>query len=324
MALREVILIVGMAAILLMLLLLWLGRTQGDSSRIICERRQQQTAAAMMQYEVLHGHYPGYKNLQSENADGERQPTGWVFGLLPFLDSQTREWEEMTASELRELAQDSQAERPYEGLFEDHGPTGEATTRGTPVQQRILELICPDDPVKRDPATENPLCWVVNTGLPDAAEYGEFPADWTANGMFENQFDPGAALPPRLTADWLSNHDGLATTLMLTENADAGAWTDFEEAQVDFVWVAELENGFPSRGGRLLAINEQVGAGDGQLRFARPASYHVGGVNAVYASGRTQFLSADIDYLVFTQLLTSDGENARLPGSETPVPQVYR
>ena len=320
----------GLAILLLMLLVMWLGQTRGDSHRVICERRQQQTAAAIMQFEALQGNYPGYKNLQAVDADGEPQPTGWAFTLLPFLESQVGEevvqqLEATTPDELRARAEDATLARPYEKLFTDHGPTGADRTRGTSPKSRIMELICPDDPtLAAGEAGENAMSWVVNTGLPDAKDFVELPADWTANGIFENQFDPGAAQPPLASVPWLLEHDGLSATLLLTENMDAGTWPESAENLVGFVWVVEVIDGQATRGQRLLGINEEIGAGDGSVRFARPSSYHVGGVNAVYASGKTQFLSQQIDWLVFTQLMTSDGADAKLPGTEEPVPDAYR
>jgi hypothetical protein len=234
----------------------------------------------------------------------------------------------MSAAELRSLADDPQSPRRYATMFEEYGPAGPDSTRGTTPQQRIIELQCPADPAYQPGEdgglTEDRMSWVVNTGMPDAANFGELPADWTANGMFENQFDAGAADEPPLNAQRLRDADGLAGTLMLSENVDAGMWTDDAEPLVGFAWLANLVDGQPGPGSRLLRINELRGSGDGSPRFARPSAYHVGGVNVVYASGRTQFLSEEIDWLVFTQLMSSDGENAKLPGAESPVPEVYR
>ncbi len=322
-ALREYVVIAAFSMILLMILIMWLGRTRGDSRRIQCERRQQQTASAIMQYEALHGHYCGYKNSQAVNALGQRKPTGWVFGLLPLMGydlSNSSEGDE----DLRQIATDPNLVRPYQGLFEDYGPEGDDETRGDVPRQRIGEIICPEDPAAGESSGDNPLSWIVNTGMPDAEEFGELPADWTANGIFENQFDEAAALQPRISTAWLLAHDGLESTLMLSENVDAGEWTDTEEALVGFVWVAETVDGLPAAGERLLRINAERGRGDGGSRFARPGSFHAGGANAVFASGKTQFLNDKIDWLVFARLMSSDGENAKLPGTETPVPEAYR
>jgi prepilin-type processing-associated H-X9-DG protein len=42
-------------------------------------------------------------------------------------------------------------------------------------------------------------------------------------------------------------------------------------------------------------------------RFARPASNHGAGFNAVFCDGHSRFIADNIDYVVYQQLLTADG-----------------
>jgi prepilin-type processing-associated H-X9-DG protein len=44
--------------------------------------------------------------------------------------------------------------------------------------------------------------------------------------------------------------------------------------------------------------------------YARPSSYHPGGVNAAFCGGEILFLREDIDYKVYKQLMTSDGKHS--------------
>lgn len=316
-ALREVVVVALMAGLLLLMVVLWLARSKDRSRRDLCAFRQQQTAAALIRWEGLHGHFPGYRNLQAVDANGARQSTGWAFVVLPWLGVDLKTW----------LADNEpEANRPIEGpfahVFEEYGPEGAAATRGERPTARILQLICPADRPADDAI--NPLSWVVNSGQPDAAATADIPADWTANGVFFNNFDEHAAPRPLVSLAYLQAHDGAARTLLLTENVDAGHWTDVEEAEVAFIWMARVERGRPDPGDKLLRINRLVGQGTTAMRTARPASFHPGGVNAVYASGQSEFLSQDIDYLVFTQLMTANGQQAKLAGSERPVPPPYR
>lgn len=140
--------------------------------------------------------------------------------------------------------------------------------------------------------------------------------------------------------------DGTATTLLISENVDSGNWTNFWESRVGFVWQAGLDGAaaapLPSQvGGEdtdnlpiditdpegfegLLRINEKFGeyetapAGGGALLFARPSSYHPGGVNATFCDGHTQFLSENIDYIVYCHLMTPRGKAA----ATAPTPTV--
>ncbi len=47
--------------------------------------------------------------------------------------------------------------------------------------------------------------------------------------------------------------------------------------------------------------------------LARPSSFHQGGVNAGFASGKTVFLAETIDYLVYQQLMTPDAAQSEMP-----------
>lgn len=322
-ALREVVVIGAMAIFLLMLLVMWIASTRGDSRRNHCSLRQQQSAVALLQYDAMHGHFPGYCNLQAKAADGRPQPTSWVFVVLPYLAVRPAGDAEPEV-DYRAMAEDPLLDRPYAWIHRRYGPEGPDASRGTTPREPIAELVCPDDPAFAKGEIGNALSWVVNTGMPDAADFGPLPADWNANGIFVNQFDDGAAGRPLVSTDFLLEHDGMASTLLLSENADAGQWTNTAEALLGFVWVAKLVDGQPARGDSLLPINAAHGEGDGTMRFARPSAYHVGGVNAVYADGQTQFVSENIDWLVFTRLMTSHGAEAKLPGTREPVPAVYR
>ena len=150
---------------------------------------------------------------------------------------------------------------------------------------------------------------------------GALLTDWPANGVFLDRLDPHFR-PSSLA--YLTAHDGAERTLLLSENTDAGLQTDANEARVGFVWVPHLVAGVPDPGDRVLRINVDRRHGDGSLRFARPASFHTGGVNVALASGATQFLTAHIDYLVFVQLMTPDDHGLKHPGTNHEVAPPFR
>ncbi len=60
------------------------------------------------------------------------------------------------------------------------------------------------------------------------------------------------------------------------------------------------------------------------MAFARPASYHRGGVNAVFADGHTQFLNQRLDEEILIRFMTVDDTQLRLPGSEELFPAEFR
>jgi hypothetical protein len=107
-------------------------------------------------------------------------------------------------------------------------------------------------------------------------------------------------------------HDGAANTLMLSENLQAGLWTDTEEANVGMVWFREPDE--------CSGINrcKDVGQRPQDIRYARPSSNHAGGILATFCDGHTQFLSEEIDYTVYQHLMTPDDKAAGLPPGFDP------
>ena len=149
-----------------------------------------------------------------------------------------------------------------------------------------------------------------------------------------------------VTTSSLLSGDGSATTLMLSENVDGGGWTDYEEFEIGFIWepCTVGANDAPSRpftdhasaanithyttyGSEVRWINQDTGfrriadsggndpndaQPDNPYRFARPSSYHPGGVNTVFADGHTYFLQETIDPVVYAQLMSVHGKNSTI------------
>ncbi len=196
---------------------------------------------------------------------------------------------------------------------------------------RPIELfVCPSDTDAFATADTPALSYSVNAGAPDwdgRFLIGPKAGDTTANGLFLNLFEFAwnGVKPPisRLGAV----RDGGATTIMLTENvhksyvpASAGfparfSWAFGTEQHLGVVWVV---NDNPQPGDtyidqeRINRASEEVYSKDPTFdpnlpRFARPASYHPGGVNVAFCDGHIEFLRDDIDYTVYQQLLTANG-----------------
>lgn len=160
-----------------------------------------------------------------------------------------------------------------------------------------------------------------------------------------------------VSSSTLLSGDGSATTLLLSENVDGGLWTDFAEWDVGFIWEpATNSSDVPSKpfidhgttlnhiteyGSNVRWINQDTNfriiaeggaeqTGETQegnpYRFARPSSYHPGGVNVVFADGHTYFLAETIDAVVYAQLMSPNGKSARVALSGTspgPVRAIF-
>ncbi|MBA4106743.1 MAG: hypothetical protein C0485_13385 [Pirellula sp.] len=194
----------------------------------------------------------------------------------------------------------------------------------------LIEIFyCPSDP-PIDMATGS-LGYVANSGMPDllAASQSQ-PSDLRANGVFHDQ-RPGRFGPKFRWSDFKNGH---STTILLSENIHrdppgsasqpgntwlrpaAGA-TNLEQ-WYGMVWVVDPQNPRSPRfqlmeplGRDMRSESEldQPYAASG-TRFARPASNHPDVFNVAFCEGNAREISRDIDYAVYQQLMTPDGQKA--------------
>jgi prepilin-type N-terminal cleavage/methylation domain-containing protein/prepilin-type processing-associated H-X9-DG protein len=351
----ELLIVIAIIGILVAILLPAISAVREAGRRTACMNNLRQLSLAVLNYEQTQKKFPGYRNIQAIDAAGRRRNAGWLFPLLPHLESKS--------------------------VFEAYGPRGPAATRGRTPTLRLPGVTCPSDYIAEDRIRKNwytATSYVANVGQWDVAATRSAPPDWRANGLFLDQLpfgDDGRPVRVETTsAKYVTAGDGLSKTLMLSENVDAGFWPDALEASIGFGWEATIVNGEP-RPTTLLRINELVGeywrsqlaqssllssvvafaerslpnghppggpptpppdqdpdplpdpTGSGPqpvYPLARPSSFHSGGVLATYADGHVQFLREDIAYLTYCALMTPRGAASLLPGTMDPVPDVYR
>jgi prepilin-type processing-associated H-X9-DG protein len=123
--------------------------------------------------------------------------------------------------------------------------------------------------------------------------------------------------------------DGTGTTLMFAENCHKSylaashlptfCWLGRHgwpvgEQNLGIVWVVPNQGTSP-RPGDTIHDQERICGNEADLvhfdhdkpRFARPASAHGSGANVAFCDGHNQYLRDDIDYVVYVQLMTTDG-----------------
>ncbi len=148
---------------------------------------------------------------------------------------------------------------------------------------------------------------------------------------------------PKVTIDFIGSNDGTSNTLMLSESLQSTNWaTDpvnpsaatvknpwasefqikqnagfvffltrqrnnvYDASRTEYSPEASVVNGL----GQVITppiANAEFTAGPppaGGLAFARPASAHPGGVNAYFCDNHYRFITEEIDYHVYTQLMT--------------------
>jgi prepilin-type processing-associated H-X9-DG protein len=184
-------------------------------------------------------------------------------------------------------------------------------------------LVCPSDP--QDPTNNlSPLSYVFNAGRIASSGTGvlESPPN-KAHGVF---MEFGS-----ISSSQILNNDGLGTTLMLSENLDAGNWnvwysaytppslpTDSNGFEVQFGWWDVTEPYWPDHSinaGPYAAFNIAT-----NYTFARPSSNHGGGVNVAFCDGNVRFLKENIYYPVYVQLMTSNSLQALSATAPTSPP----
>jgi len=267
-ALVEVIVTVLSVTFLLGLAVLGVGCGSGDGPRKTqCINNQHNIGIALIRFEMEKGRYPGWTNSQNPQGGLGGTETGWVFPLLPYLDRQD--------------------------LYSYYGAAGKQA--GATPTEYLKILICPSDKdaLKKTGTHGN---YVVNTGL-----LGDVPSEReAAAGVFTRQYrasDDDLVMMPSSR----SITDGLATTILFSENIDAGDWTSADEGCVGIAWEEKAE---PSKGAR---IGESAGAG--KCEYPRPSSHHTaGGAVVTFCDGHTQFIDKNIAYSVYQEMMTSQGK----------------
>lgn len=308
----ELLVVIAIIGMLVALILPAVNAARESGRRTTCLNNQKQIATALLGNEMNKGKFTGYtKKIWDDPAQPDPRVGvygSWVVSILPNVERRDiyDDWAQGTAQPA-----------PYLGFF-----------------------VCPSDP----PAgTDDPwLSYVVNCGLPDElaptpgpnGPNGTTPYDWKTNGIFHEDI-PNAPSPglqirkTKVRLEDISKHDGSTNTLMLSENIGANQW--------DATWLftgtgqspGECEGGFvwdyqdlpPSDPTEILdrPINrdriqrEVIGAAEVEL--ARPSSRHPGGVIVAFADGHTQFLSEEIDHLVYGLLCSPHGKKTKEPGS---------
>lgn len=281
--LKELIVIVFVLFLMVGMLLPAVRTGRGPSRRTQCINNQHQLSLALIRYEFDHRHYPGWVVNQNPDAQGcGGREASWVFPLLPNLDRTD--------------------------IYNHYGPQGPKA--GAPPSEHLKILVCPDDAESINNRTS--MTYVVNTGYyHDAYPYRQR-AEHPAVGVFTYQYrtSPADQLT-RLSSAEVT--DGLAQTLALSENIDAGTWLGrpsssgapnrVEEGCVGFAWLGStpIPRINAAVGTSSSCVSTRVGFPDA---LPRPASFHAGGVVASFCDGHAQFLSEDLDPAVFALLCT--------------------
>ena len=272
--------------------------------------------------------YPGYRDTLTTNQRAKIR-VNWLIPILPNLDR-------------------PDLDRAWKACPNGNTATGAYNFAGAAANPLVyLEmLVCPSDPQSPNPTgQQQPLSYVVNSGMHDYQALPTAPSDWPDNGVFVSRWELPQTPPLMMTTnsnEFVASHDGVSTTLLLTENVEARYYDDtaiivdpdptspnavagtvaspvseqftcfhwcnefqFPQFQLLPAFVQENVNGVPSSG-----INPSPGVAY-DITYARPSSYHPGGAVFVYCDGHTQFINDSIDYFILTVLMSPNGDATR-------------
>jgi prepilin-type N-terminal cleavage/methylation domain-containing protein/prepilin-type processing-associated H-X9-DG protein len=298
-----VISIIGM----LMALLLPAVQSARESGRAnTCRNNMRNVALALAQYDGQKNQLPGYvmplrTSTQTGAGPFNNDTRSWTFALLPYLDKRS--------------------------LYDDLRANDVANNDST--MPNLEVLFCPSNPIE---ARGNlATSYVANCGqidgtpvaMPGTAAAPARAADFQGNGVFHIGYATVANAPVIVSSlAYIGNSDGQGTTLLLSENADAGKWTDITERLTGFGYhtangvAGNYPSGTPVAADPMapnarFGESKATGTIDVNTGYMRPSGYHPGHFNVVFADSHVRVLNDSISYGVFQALCTPKGSAAR-------------
>ncbi len=301
--------VIAIIGTLVALLLPAVSKARESGRRSACLNNLRQLGLATIQYDERFRRYPGlFEPLSPERfvTESPVQNTTWAVLLLPELER-----EKVTE-----------------------------TAKGGAMTGSFIEVyLCPSEASKS--RSGSVMSYVANGGMYSSVTYQKIP-----NGPFINRiFDPNLAT---LEGHWA---DGREYTLIYSENSgspdyDHVGWNGFLNCdlwEIDGKFVVEQKHDrtwgpvflWNANTSERVAINmpgtdldgdckEKIrgrytsgtcdyGPGVDMASWARPSSYHSGGVNVAFSSGRVTFLREDIAYGVYIALMTTFDKKSDSP-----------
>lgn len=266
----ELLVVISIIGILIALTIPATTAARDRARQARCTSNIKQTNLATMEYITRYGYFPGWKNqFQNVKTSSQKVNGSWVAALLPFFGEGALE------KKWVEAVQDTAC---------------------------LLYLICPADarPDKIDPH----LSYVANCGNTTGTSRDA--------GVFLDLVPPTSGKrPTKQTLDFITSNDGLSSTIMTSENNQAYMWgPDANICWQGFVFFDSNQNNMGTsqalnwdyRGVKLTTSQASRNANSADA-YARPSSYHPGGVNTSWCDSRVVKLNDDIDYEIYKMML---------------------
>ncbi len=176
----------------------------------------------------------------------------------------------------------------------------ETYKKGSMPSRTFSFLVCPSTPPSGVP---DPISYVGNAGKSGTSAKG---CDPSVSSMGDDN-DTNKTNAYSVDSGFISKHDGVGNTLLLTESVRAKKFSDPS---------AEWTQGVIWPMGRSERFNQNLET-KGGLGNARPSSYHQGGFVFAFCDSSTIFASENMNPAIFHNIMTPFGEKCgqNIPGA---------
>lgn len=325
-SLLELLVVITVIGLLVALTLPAINSTRSPSRKVYCLNNMRNVGLAVVNFSSgANSELPLLvdPNLVTDpdgtNANAHWDDLSWCTKIVPFLDAVEfrHKWDATASIAAQEGATPAQIQA-LKDLNEIRFPV----------------FTCPDDQFNHDPGA---LSFAANVGYVTSnynapGDIGHHPAsvdggldgDRSTTADIPVKFASGVFWRPfesRMSLDFISEGDGLTHTLMLSENLQAGAWSDQDTGNLGFgvdmqgvyskgSTSLRLPSGFQLKNpisGTDSSIGSNLTAAKG--RAWRPSSNHIGGAaNVIFCDGSGKSLTPQMDPSVYSRLLTPAGQ----------------
>jgi prepilin-type N-terminal cleavage/methylation domain-containing protein/prepilin-type processing-associated H-X9-DG protein len=341
----ELLVVISIIAVLASLIAPAVQSARRAARKMECSNNLRQVGLAIINFSSSYnGNLPplstqiNFTNTQSLPASGVMN-VGWPISLLPLIDN---------AALLKNIKNDAFFTPGSGGNLGVFSINGNDTLDTIDDTGWIQVFTCPEDiDSHRKPGG---LSYVVNAGFMSSNTWGltdntaatfHQPGliSWDGNSTnYEPQdvavhaatgviWRSNAAFQPSM--DYVATNDGTSTTILLSENLQAGNWYSTDVNSLGFGVRLAVSSNQPSTSDFVSAnslltetslfsspdatrpdnwfINRELPTTPGS--HPRPSSNHSGGVNAMFCDGSVKFLNDSIDKNAYAKLCTSNGVN---------------